>query len=104
MLEALEASGLSAGRFAKQHGLSSQRVYWWRSQLGRGGGAAAVIQEAPAFVPVRVTALSSAAASEERAEATLEITVRGASAIRVRRGFDSELLRQVVAALEGATC
>jgi len=104
MLEALGTSGLSAGKFAKTHGLTVQRVYWWRSQLGGGAGAAAARREAPEFVPIRVTNLASAAGATESDDVALEITVRGGTAIRVRRGFDGELLRQVVAALEGARC
>lgn len=103
MLEALGASGLSAGRFARIHGLTAQRVYWWRSQLSS-GARSAVRREAPEFVPVRVTNSTGAVASMASDEGTLEITVGSGTAIRVRRGFDGELLRQVVAALEGAGC
>jgi transposase-like protein len=33
-LAAWKDSGLSASAFARQHGLNSQRLLWWRKQLG----------------------------------------------------------------------
>ena len=46
MLEAWAASGESARRFASRHGLSAQRLYWWRHRLAE--------EERP--VPSEVTA------------------------------------------------
>ena len=34
VLSAWRASGLSIAAFALQHGLTPQRVYWWRKRLG----------------------------------------------------------------------
>ena len=33
MLDALAASGMSARHFALAHGLSVQRIYWWRKRV-----------------------------------------------------------------------
>lgn len=108
MAAALRASGLSVARFALQHGLNGQRVHWWMKQLG---GTAARTEKTkaesrPQFVPVRVIeSLSrSKPGSTPKEQGGLEIQVGDSTVIRVRRGFDNELLRSVVAALEGATC
>jgi transposase-like protein len=108
MAVALRASGLSAARFAKQHGLNGQRVYWWMAQLGGGAARAAKtkLERRPRFVPVRVVESSSRSKARPtpREPAGLEIHVGSSTVIRVRRGFDNELLRSVVAALAEGSC
>ena len=97
MVAALGTSGLSAHRFAEEHGLSAQRVYWWRDRLRsqRDG-----TQAAPALIPVRIV-------EQERREGqdgTLEIVLRDGAVVRVPRRVDLGWLREVVAALEEGTC
>jgi hypothetical protein len=108
MAVTLRMSGLSAAQFAKQHGLNGQRVYWWMTQLG---GTAAKADKPkpecrPQFVPVRVVESSSRSkpCPAPREQGGLEIQVGNSTVIRVRRGFDNELLRSVVAALAEGSC
>jgi len=108
MAVALRASGLSAARFARQHGLTGQRVYWWMAQLGAKAAGEDETQRSrrPQFVPVRV--VESSSRSEKwptpREQGGLEIQVGRCTVIRVQRGFDNELLRSVVAALAEGPC
>ena len=98
MLGALATSGLSARRFAEEHGLSAQRVYWWRDRLR---SQRDWTQSAPpALIPVRIV-------EQERREGqdgALEIVLRGSTVVRVPRRVDLGWLREVVAALEEGTC
>lgn len=107
MAVALRASGLSAARFARQHGLTGQRVYWWMAQLGATAAGEDESQRSrrPQFVPVRVVESSSRSEKPTpREQGGLEIQVGRCTVIRVRRGFDNELLRSVVAALAEGSC
>lgn len=104
MAEALEASGLSIAKFAQHHGLTSQRVYWWLERLGRREKGSKRQAVEAAFVPVRVAGFGQAGREVGAGDTSLELVVGGSTVIRVRRGFDVELLRQVVATLEGTTC
>ena len=80
------ASGLTAREFAARECCNRRTLAWWSSRLGR--------EERPAFV--EVTGLVDAT----QREAMLEVVVRDGVRVRVARGFDAELLRSVVAALE----
>ena len=81
------ASGRTAREFSAGEGLNPSTLLWWSSQVGREA-------EAPAsFVEV---ALPASVASDN----VIEIVVREGVRIRVGAGFDAELLRRVVAALE----
>ena len=102
MLEALRASGLSVGRFAREHGLTPQRVSWWRSRFGQAGTSSGAASNPARLLPVRVVSGSNTA--ETLSDGAVEIAVRDSVVIRVRRGFDPELLRQVIRSLEDASC
>lgn len=54
VLAALAESGESARRFAAEHGLSVQRLYWWRHRLEK-RKASAVEEVAAALVPVQLS-------------------------------------------------
>ena len=58
VLEALEQSGLPATRFAAQHGLGVERLYWWRRRLGR---EKTVSSRPPRFTEVRLAVPAPAA-------------------------------------------
>ncbi len=94
MAEAFRASQLSVAEFARSHGLHVERVRRW---VGRVEGRRPKARPASKlkFAPVRL--------AQSQTEAGLEVAV-GAGVVRVRRGFDQALLRQVVAALAGDAC
>jgi len=96
MLEALRASGDRMGPFAQRHGLREERVRRWVRRLEGPRPATAPPAPPPGFAPVRLVG--------PRGEAPgLEVAVGGA-VVRVPRGFDAALLREVVAVLGGAPC
>ena len=104
MLEAFRASGLSVGRFAREHGLTSQRVFWWRSRLGQFGTSSAAASKTARLLPVRVVSNSKLRPADAPLDGALDIAIRDSVVIRVRQGFDAGLLRQVVGALEDCSC
>lgn len=91
VLGALEASGLGVRAFCRRYGVGRRRISYWRRQFAAGprtGGR-------PVFLPVRVLEATVSAAAEP-----IEVVVRGERTVRVRSGFDRELLRRVLEVLE----
>ena len=106
-------SGLTIRQFCEQEGLVAHQFSWWRSQLKRRAAESAprkrtvkrkTTSQAPqvtrqpdaqfaGFVPVQVEASSPARPS-------VEIVLGQPPRIRVTSGFDADLLRQVIRALE----
>jgi len=93
VLEAWRRSGLSLERFAKQRGLSPQRLYRWRQKLAPGEKGAAPIR-ACTLLPVRLT-------SESRVGDPVAVMLRTGHVLKVARGFDEDAFTRVVALLEG---
>ena len=85
---AWKRSGLTAEQFAALHHLRPATLRWWASALRR-----------PAQPPVHfVRILPSDAGSP--APSSVDIVLSGGRHVRVQKGFDPELLRAVVEALE----
>ncbi len=91
VLAELEASGLSVLAFCRRYGVGRQRIGYWRGRLATGEQAGTK----PLLVPVRVVGTSAVAECE-----AIEIVVRGERTVRVRGGFDREVLRRVLEVLE----
>lgn len=89
------ASGLSLAGFARRHGLTVQRLRWWRQRLP--APASATAPAAPQWLPVQLLPEPARGPA-----APLEVVVRGGSVIRVPADFDPAVLRRVVAVLETA--
>jgi transposase len=95
VLEALGRSGLGVEKFARQRGLTPQRLYWWKKKLGvpaAGKGASS----APALVPVRVT---NSPPDARRGE-PVTVLLRSGHMVKVGRDFDESAFARVVALLE----
>ena len=84
------ASGLTVAAYCRQNRLAVSSFFAWKRKLHAG-------PQAPAFVEARVVDAPPAA----RGTCPIEVRLRGGRRVRVRRGFDRELLVAVVAALEG---
>lgn len=82
-------SGLSVRRFCARHGLSEPSFYFWRRRLE---------PKHPAFLPVRVVADTAPSSIP------VEVVLGNERRVRVRAGFDRNLLLQVVETLEGRPC
>jgi hypothetical protein len=63
-LDRWERSGLSAKAYARKHGVSYKSLYAWRSQSRRAATKSSGIPDAPAFVPVRMSALPNIASQD----------------------------------------
>jgi hypothetical protein len=94
-LAAHRASGLSLPEFARRHGLTVQRLRWWRQRLTPAPSAAPT---PPHWLPVQLLPAPACAAP-----VPLEVVVRGGPVIRVPADFDPAVLRRVVEALATAT-
>ena len=106
VLTALEESELSVAAFSRKHGLSAARLVRWRDRLGqhaprsgRSSRRSAKAGVALRFHPVQV--VDSALVSVSPQESELELLLAGNRRIVIRRGFDAELLGELVRVVEG---
>ena len=86
-LGALAESGESLASFAEREGLSAAKLYRWRARLSE-----------PAFVELR----PEPRRTEE--SGVLEVVVGGGRVVRVPADFDADVLRRLLAVLEGGAC
>jgi len=88
-VSAWRASGQEAGVFVAGKGYEASTLRWWASRLGRA--------ESPRIVPL--VARGSALRDTGRSAVEAVVVEVGAARVRVTRGFDGELLADVVRAL-----
>jgi len=93
------ASGQRAEQFAEGKGFKGSTLRWWATRLGQAGREAASDPSPPA-APIAFARVLRAEVSASRSPLTLVV---GAARIELLRGFDAELLREVITALGGAT-
>ena len=86
-------SGQSAAAFCRERGLWPSSFFRWKRILE---GAKPV----PGFVEVELGATAAGEAGAEAKPGGVTVEVRGGRRLRVERGFDAELLRQVLRVLE----
>jgi hypothetical protein len=90
IIEQQRASGLSVAAFCRQHLVPVSSLYAWKrrfSQDAVGHG----------FVEAKITRIPAAA----EGAGVIEVCLPGGRRLRVGRGFDPHLLRDVIAVLEG---
>ncbi len=90
-LKAAKAAGLSAGEWARQHGVDGRSLNAWRINLARGGAKATTTSPQPRLIEL-------VPASLPRVEARYVVRVAGAE-IEVTDAFDEETLVRLVRAL-----
>lgn len=93
LVAAWMASGLPQAEFARQHGVTAQRLSYWRLRQRR---PMAAIDDA-GFVEIPPSVPPTSAASVGASEVIVEIG--GNVRVRLVAGFDPTLLRAVVSAL-----
>ena len=113
-VEAHARSGLSQVAFCRRRGLRKGTFSFWKWKLTRDAGArrgrrAALTlppTEAPAFVPIQITAPRAAAAGTARRDGggEIEITLGGARLVRVRGPVDPAWLMAVLRGVEALGC
>lgn len=97
-VRAWRESGLSAEEFAKPGGYRAQLLQWWASELARRSSPSPIVARRRRSKPKVV--MARLVRREEPVEETLAIRIAGA-VIAVSRGFDAQLLRDVVSVLGG---
>jgi hypothetical protein len=99
ILAAWDRSGGSARSFAQLHGLSPVRLLRWKARLASSAGQ-------PVFHRVKVIAAGGLHGGEADGGGTgaLELIIGGGRRIVVRRGFDPEVLAELVRAVESWEC
>jgi hypothetical protein len=104
LVRAWERSGRSRAEFAGEHGVSAERLGWWRWRLARDAEAQGAGQRGGAGVKLlRVDVVQPKAAGSSSTSASTgavwELHTQGGE---VLRGFDEASLHVVVEALLGA--
>lgn len=97
-VDAWRGSGLTLAGFARQHGLSAQRVRWWRDRLD---GDASFAPLSPATI-VPVTVVETAPRTSSPAS-MMEVVLASGHIVRVGVDFDAAALEKLVRTLE-ASC
>jgi len=93
-VQAQASGGVSIRAFCKARGISEPSFHGWRRELRRRDAQKAV----PAFVPVEVTALPTAASALASAS-VVEILLPGEQVVRLRGKVDRRQLADVLAVL-----
>ena len=90
-------SGVTVRDYCSVESLAETAFYYWRRELARRDGQAREGRRKgrPLFVPVQVRHETGSAARP-----LIEIVLSGGCVVRVRRGFDRQLLADVLALLE----
>lgn len=104
LVAAWESSGLSAEAFASEHGIAETTLRWWKTELAR-RARREVRRRPPRREPPPSGGVSLARVVREREGAASMgrvAVVVGAARILVEKGFDRQLLGEVVRALEEA--
>ena len=98
VLTAWRESGLSLAAFARQFGISVQRLRRWHHDL-EGPDSVDAVACAPKVHPVQVV-FDGLAAAEPAPSAELELVLLGGRRVIVRAGFDADVLARLVRAVE----
>jgi hypothetical protein len=103
LLEQQRQSGLGVSAYCRERGLSAASMFAWKRRL-RPGGERPVAQ---AFKPVKVVPETLGPSTEQSEPSDLpaiELRLRDGHHLMVRRGFDRQLLLEVIEALEHRLC
>jgi hypothetical protein len=114
LLRQSRQSGLTARDFCAEHGISVPSFYFWRREIDRRDRqrkletnkaaehtSSTTLSSADLATPAFVSLAMDACAPLPPA---IEVVVAERRLLRVRRGFDAELLRQLVRLLEEPSC
>jgi hypothetical protein len=94
LLEDQEASGLPVSAFCRERGIAASSLFAWRRRLAAGE---------PMFKPVKIAVTSTPALDDGGGgEGAIELHLPGGRLLMVRRGFDRQLLVDVIHTLEVA--
>lgn len=112
LLREWRRSGMTGRGFCARNSLSEPCFYFWKHEIAKRDQEKSACTRAtprlsvsprsaaaalPAFLPVKV-------APAAPSDATLEVVTVGGRVLRVRAGFDADVLRQLLAVLEESSC
>ena len=89
-----QESGLPVSAYCRERGVSAASMFAWRRRLRSASG----FPGAGIFKPVKV--VSEGGCADERSDSVIELRLPGGRHLIVRRGFDRQLLLDVIDALE----
>ncbi len=95
VLDGWRKSGQSVERFAKERGIGSHRIRWWKAKLEGQGTELACSDSSLSLLPVQVTELPVPTCGE-----LVAVHLRSGHIVKVGRGFDEEALLRVLIVLE----
>ena len=98
LIEQQRESGLPVSAYCRRRGVSAASFFAWRRRLVGAAGAAE-------FKPVKVVSEAGrvrGAKSAARVDSVIELRLAGKRRVMVRRGFDRDLLIELIGALEAA--
>jgi hypothetical protein len=108
LIEAQGASGISASRFCAERGVPTSSFFAWKRKIRERASGSHAARASSGFIEAKVVGRGSA--REDGGGARIDsgcvdtggvaIELRGGRRVAVARGFDRELLREVLAALE----
>jgi hypothetical protein len=98
-----QASGLNQADFCRLHRLSIPAFRWWKQEVARRDARPRKDLSRPAaaahFLPVKIVQ----APDSEPNRGLVELELQGGRVLRVRRGFDPDLLVKLMSVLESAS-
>jgi hypothetical protein len=94
LIEQQRESGLPVSAYCRERGLSAASMFAWRRRLR----PASSLPGAGIFKRVKV--VSEGGRADERSDSVIELCLPGGRHLIVRRGFDRQLLLDVIDALE----
>lgn len=99
LVEAWRRSGMSQGRFAREHGLCASYLSRWKTEFPAASESEA--SETPAFIEVVAKPPSIRLAATT---STFEVRLPSGIEVAVPADFDGAALRRLISSLEGARC
>ena len=100
LLEDQRVSGLPVSVFCRERGLPQSSLFAWRRKLTGGGGGQETFKAVKVAEPAPPAALRRRAGDHGGAEGAIELCLPGQRRLLVHRGFDRQLLLEVIGALE----
>ena len=96
LIQQQQESGLPVSAYCRERGLSAASMFAWRRRLR----PASSRPGAETFKPVKIVPAATLYSSGEKSDSAIELCLPGEHRLVVRRGFDRELLLDVIDALE----
>ena len=98
LIEQQRESGLGVSEYCRERGISAASMFAWRRRLRPVSSPA--VAGAPRFKPVQVLSELERPVCNEQPDSAIELRLRDGRHLLVRRGFDRQLLIDLVQALE----